>query len=70
MCYMPAIEIVVLKTDDELPGRKDEITMAHPALLAHRPRSGRGFTLSVLMLLATVVAIGAIAFAAVQSALP
>ncbi len=42
--------------------------MAHPALLADRPSSGRGFTLTVLMLLATVVAIGAIAFAAVHSA--
>jgi len=42
--------------------------MAHPALLADRPRSERGFTLTVLLLLATMVAIGAIAFAAVHSA--
>ncbi len=42
--------------------------MAHPALLADRPRSERGLTLTVLLLLATMVAIGAIAFAAVHSA--
>jgi hypothetical protein len=44
--------------------------MAHPALLADRPGSERGLTLTVLLLLllATMVAIGAIAFAAVHSA--
>lgn len=42
--------------------------MAHPALLADRPRSERGLTLTVLLLFATMVAIGAIAFAAVHSA--
>ncbi len=42
--------------------------MAHPALLADRPRSERGLTLTVLLQLATVIAIGAITFAAVHSA--
>jgi len=41
--------------------------MAQHALLDDRPGSARGFTLMVLMLIATLVAIGAIAFATVRS---
>jgi len=41
--------------------------MAQHALLDVRPGSARGFTLMVLMLIATLVAIGAIALAAAHS---
>ncbi len=41
--------------------------MVQRALLVDRPRSARGLTMTLLMLLATLVAIGVIAFAAVHA---
>lgn len=41
--------------------------MVQRALLVDRPRSARGLTITLLMLLATLAAIGVIAFAAVHS---
>lgn len=60
------VAIVVLKTGMTNPEREDGI-MAHHALLDDRPRSAHGLALTVLMLFATLIAIGAIAFATVHS---
>ncbi len=68
MCCTPCVRSVVLSTGhDETSGREDVITMVQRALLVDRPRSERGLTMALLMLLATLVAIGVIAFAAVHS---